>query len=166
MGSAPAASSPVREGLVAVAALSGHTEKRMDDLPDIFLRHLQRRLGDVASQLTRVRFSSFQLQGTWVPAINAYRCHEGFVICVELAGVDRAHLDLRVEPRRVLIRGRRHSPEPDDRAGAAVQILALEIDDGPFEREIALPVDIEPDEVQAEQRNGLLWIYLPSPSTE
>jgi HSP20 family molecular chaperone IbpA len=37
----------------------------------------------------------------------------------------------------------------------------MEIDYGPFEREIAFPVDVEIDKAHAEQRNGLLWISLP-----
>jgi len=39
--------------------------------------------------------------------------------------------------------------------------LAMEIDHGPFQREIILPVEVDPNRVIAEQRNGLLWIYLP-----
>ena len=132
----------------------------MDDIPNIFLRRLEGRLGNIAYQLTRVRLSSSAWQGGWSPAINAYRCRDGFVICVDLAGVDRSHVNLSVEPRRVWIRGRRLPPEPADAEGPPLQVLALEIDHGPFEREVALPEEVEPNEVQAEQRNGLLWIYL------
>jgi HSP20 family molecular chaperone IbpA len=60
-----------------------------------------------------------------------------------------------------LIRGVRRAPEPEECDGPPMQILALEIDHGPFEREIALNFDLQPDQVRAEQRNGLLWIYLP-----
>jgi HSP20 family molecular chaperone IbpA len=37
----------------------------------------------------------------------------------------------------------------------------MEIDYGPFEREVLLPSDVAPERVTAEQRNGLLWVYLP-----
>jgi HSP20 family molecular chaperone IbpA len=37
----------------------------------------------------------------------------------------------------------------------------MEIDQGAFEREIVLPVEVEPEQVRAEQREGLLWIWLP-----
>ncbi len=42
-------------------------------------------------------------------------------------------------------------------------MLALEIDYGPFEREVILPADVEVDveQAHAEQENGLLWISLP-----
>jgi HSP20 family protein len=133
----------------------------MDDMPNIFLGRLEGRLSNIAYELTRIGLSWARWQGSWSPAINAYRCREGFVICVDLAGVDRSHIDLSVEPRRVSIRGRRLPPEPLETEGPPLQVLALEIDHGPFEREIVLLEEIEPNEVQAEQRNGLLWIHLP-----
>jgi HSP20 family molecular chaperone IbpA len=60
-----------------------------------------------------------------------------------------------------LIRGQRQPPEPAQTDGPLMQILALEIDHGPFDREVVLPSEVEPERVQAEQRNGMLWIYLP-----
>jgi HSP20 family molecular chaperone IbpA len=40
-------------------------------------------------------------------------------------------------------------------------LLALEIDYGPFEREVHLPTEIDVEQASAEQQNGLLWIHLP-----
>jgi len=71
-----------------------------------------------------------------------------------------------VDERRVNLSGRRRLPSPTETGGRLLQILALEIDDGAFEREIVLPADIVPDAVQAEQRNGLLWITLPLRSSD
>lgn len=106
--------------------------------------------------------SSIQLwhgaQHLWQPPINAYRSAAAVRICVDLAGVDKSLIDLTVEPRRVIIRGARETPEPDEQT---TQILALEIDYGPFEREVHLPVDVDVECARAEQENGLLWIYLP-----
>ena len=49
-------------------------------------------------------------------------------------------------------------PEPTDHA---VQMLALEIDYGSFEREFELPAEVDVKQSRAEQENGLLWIHLP-----
>jgi HSP20 family molecular chaperone IbpA len=97
----------------------------------------------------------------WQPAINAFPCESGVRICVDLAGVDRSVIDLTVELQRVIVRGEREAPEPTDDERRAVQMLALEIDCGPFEREVALPAPVDVASATAEQRNGLLWIYLP-----
>ena len=124
------------------------------------MRWLHGALQDVTYELSRSQFSRFAPQA-WEPAINAYRCEKCIRICVDLAGVDRSLIDLTVEPRRVVIRGARELPEPTHDEGHTVQLLAMEIDYGPFEREITFPADVEIDEAHAEQRNGLLWIWLP-----
>jgi len=74
--------------------------------------------------------------------------------------VDRRQIEVQVEPRRVRIRGHRQAPEPDHAANKPVQILLMEIDYGPFERELILPQEVDPERVTAEQQQGLLWVYL------
>jgi HSP20 family protein len=131
----------------------------MDPIRNIKLRWFHGTLHDVSHELSRSPFSRFA--HAWEPAINAYRCKTCIRICVDLAGVDRSVIDLTVEPRRVVIRGTRELPEPTHAEGHAVQLLAMEIDYGPFIREVPLPTEVEVDEAHAEQRNGLLWISLP-----
>lgn len=131
----------------------------MDPIDSIKLRWLHGALHDVTYELTRSQFQ-FGTQ-SWEPAINAYRCQKCILICVDLAGVERSQIDLMVEPQRVLIRGARELPEPTLAEGRAVRLLAMEIDYGPFEREVALPAEVEINQASAEQRNGLLWISLP-----
>ena len=131
----------------------------MDPINSIKLRWLHGALQDVTYELAR---SQFQFAPhTWEPAINAYRCEHCVRICIDLAGIERSQIDLTVEPRRVVIRGARELPEPTHDEGRAVQLLAMEIDYGPFERDVRLPVEVEIDQARAEQRNGLLWISLP-----
>ena len=132
----------------------------MDPIRNIKLRWLHGALHDITDELSRSQFSRFA-RNAWEPAINAYRCENCIRICVELAGIDRSLIDLTVEPRRVVIRGTRELPELTDDEGCALQFLAMEIDYGPFTREVPLPAEVEIDQAHAEQRNGLLWISLP-----
>src|SRR2546428_7267466 len=113
----------------------------MDPIRNIKLRWLHGALHDVTYELSRSQFSRFA--HAWEPAINAYRCETCIRICVDLAGVERSLIDLTVEPRRVVIRGRRELPEPNRAEGHTVQLLAMEIDYGPFEREVTLPAQAE-----------------------
>jgi HSP20 family protein len=132
----------------------------MDPIKNIKLRWVHGVLHDLTSELSRLQFSRF-VAHAWEPAINAYRCEESIRICVDLAGVDRALIDLTVERRRLVIRGTRELPEPTGDEGCALQLLAMEIDYGPFLREVPLPAEVEIEQAHAEQRNGLLWISLP-----
>lgn len=126
----------------------------------IRLRWFQGELHDLARELQRRNFSQYARPEGWQPAVNAYRCDDCIKVCVDLAGVDKADIDLSVEPRRLIIRGVRSAPEPKSGEPVALQILAMEIDHGPFVRELLFPVDVMPEEATAEQLNGLLWIYL------
>lgn len=127
----------------------------------IRLQRLQGQLGDVAYELTKVQFSNFRATHRWQPAINAYQCDKCLRICVDLAGVEAGEIELAVEPGRLTLRGTRSLPEPDDTDNPAMQVLAMEIDHGAFEREITLPPGVDRQRVHAEQKNGMLWVYLP-----
>jgi HSP20 family protein len=122
---------------------------------------LQREIELLAIQITRTRFIGIATSSGWQPAINAFRCDSHFIVCVELAGVDRSAIDLQVESRRLSLRGTRNVPEPACDETPANHVLAMEIDHGRFERVLDLPAEVLPEGVTAEHRNGLLWIKLP-----
>ncbi|HTG43152.1 MAG TPA: Hsp20/alpha crystallin family protein [Verrucomicrobiae bacterium] len=133
----------------------------MADKPSYRLKQLHGRLGDLVYQFTRVQFSHSPAPGVWSPPVNAYRCARGFAICADLAGVPKETIHLEIDKRKVRLQGRREIPEPKGKGEEAVQILAMEIDSGLFEREISLPADVDPQCVRAEYKDGFLWIYLP-----
>lgn len=129
--------------------------------PKFRLNQLHGRLGDLVYQFTKVQFSNSPAQETWTPAVNAYRCQQGFAICVDLAGVTKESIHVEVHQRKLRIEGRREVPEPKGKDEEPVQILAMEIDAGRFAREIVLSAEVEADAVKAEYQQGYLWIYLP-----
>jgi HSP20 family molecular chaperone IbpA len=130
----------------------------MENRRHIRLKQLHERIMAIAEQVRPSALSQFNPQ-SWRPAINAYHCGKCVRICVDLAGVDE--FEVKVQPRRLLIRGQRLAPEPIEAERKGARVLALEIDYGPFEREIALDPEVDPDRVVTEQKNGLLWIVLP-----
>ncbi len=133
----------------------------MGGISSIHLRRLHGQLGEIVYELTKVQFMQFPREETWRPAINAFRCGNHVTVCVDLAGVDKEAIQLTVEPRRLRIRGRREAMEAPDPEHKPQQVLAMEIDYGPFERTVELPADVAAEQVRAEQRNGILWVYLP-----
>ena len=139
---------------------AGDVTNPMDSSRTIRLRWLHGTVHDVTHQLARLHFSRSARHG-WRPAINAYRCEKCISICVDLAGVDRSLIDLTIEGQLLLIRGVREVPEPGGKEGRALQMIAMEIDHGAFERDVQLPEPVDVKRVRAEQKNGLLWIYLP-----
>lgn len=96
----------------------------------------------------------------WSPAVNVYRLDRHLAVCVDLAGIDRQSIDVRVEPGRLIVRGVRHAPDPR-RQQEAMRIMVMEIDHGPFCRVLDLPPEVDLNRVESHYDNGLLWVTLP-----
>lgn len=129
----------------------------MDSLRTLRFRWLYSTVTGTGHTSGSSSFSPFA-PARWEPAVNAYRCDGSIQICIDLAGVNRSEIDLKIESQRLILQGTREVPEPDD---CALQTIAMEIDYGPFLRVLALPDDVDAARTRAEQRNGFLWIHLP-----
>jgi HSP20 family protein len=133
----------------------------MDEIPSFYLKQLQSRVGGIAYQLVRLQCSVFCPAETWQPAVNVYRYGKAFHIYVELAGVPSGGVKVEIDRQRIVIRGSRQIGSSGKREETPQQILALEIDEGPFEREIVLPEAINPKATVARHQDGLLVIDAP-----
>ena len=133
----------------------------MSEFYRLRLQRLERELSALAVQVTHVQWARVAAPSHWAPTLNAYRCADHLVICVDLAGVQKEEIDLLIESRRLLLRGHRAAPEPPCAPEAPPQVLVMEIDYGPFERELTLPEEVDPERAAAEHRAGFLWISLP-----
>lgn len=114
----------------------------------------------ITASATAFSFAPFPSGTTWRPVVNAYRCADRFVVYAELAGVSRESVVVDVEPRRLIIRGKRLSPEPLLAPSQSAQLLALEIDHGDFERILDLPAEVNPPSLVTDHLDGLLRIEL------
>src|SRR5204862_2502221 len=85
----------------------------MESTHTIRLRWLHSTLAGGTHQLGTVRISRSGSHA-WRPAINAYRCKNCIRICVDLAGVDKADINLTIQDQHLSIRGVRDVPEPED----------------------------------------------------
>jgi HSP20 family protein len=93
------------------------------------------------------------------PRINVMRTEEPdeLRVVVELAGVDPGDVHIVVHERALIVSGRRHRVQPKCR----LSYHLLEIEPGPFERRIVLPVDVDPEQARATYDRGLLVVTLP-----
>ncbi|NLP05499.1 Hsp20/alpha crystallin family protein [Candidatus Fermentibacteria bacterium] len=100
------------------------------------------------------------LGAAWSPAVDLYETPDSYILYVDLPGIPRDRIEIRVQQRSVLIRGVRGDPE---RGRAADR---LEIRTGRFEREVDLPGRIDASGASAVMRDGVLRIVLPRESSE
>ncbi len=121
---------------------------------------LNRAINQLMQQMVSGQFDRLHAVGGWCPSVNVYRLERRIEVCVELAGMDREAIDVRVEPGRLTIRGVRPAPEPP-RRDEAMRILAMEIDHGPFVRVIVLPPEVDLSHVESSYDQGMLRVRLP-----
>ena len=111
-------------------------------------------------------FSEFADNQGWTPAVNIYHVGRLLHVCLDLAGIQRDKIDVRIEPGRLTVSGVREAPEPGghpsqpDTSGR-MKILTMEIDYGAFQRVIQVPTNVDLKAVHSEYRDGVLWITLP-----
>jgi HSP20 family molecular chaperone IbpA len=119
------------------------------------------KIHDIMDEMLRRDFVRFRDSGTWQPATNVYESQDAYYVCVDLAGVKEQEIDVEcADQRRITLTGTRAQPRPDNLEGS-LSIHALEIDEGPFRREIDLPEGIDVDRVEATYSRGYLWITIP-----
>src|SRR5882672_9706025 len=125
--------------------------------------------GNLASQMGKLvdqfqkGYYNFTPGENWTPNVNLYETETDYLVCVDLAGVDKDKLDLTVIDQRLKIRGARPVPtnpasDEGDLQGRRVRVHLMEIDHGGFCREVELPHNVAADQIIATHRNGLLWI--------
>ena len=78
-------------------------------------------------------------------------------VTVDLAGIEPGDVQIAVHERALVIAGRRNRPQTDSQ----LSYHLLEIEYGPFERRIGLPVDVDPTRARAVYDRGLLTLSLP-----
>ena len=91
------------------------------------------------------------------PEVDVYRTEEpsSLTVVVELPGVDPKRVQVVASPRALLIAGERTRPKD---CGHYQQ---MEIDYGPFQRQVTLAEDIDPEGATATYERGLLTVRLP-----
>jgi HSP20 family protein len=90
------------------------------------------------------------------PPINVFQQGGELLAIIELPGVDKASLQIEAKENTIRIAGKKAVSYPD---GASVH--RRERVSGEFDRTISLPVQLEPDGIKAEYRDGILALFLP-----
>ncbi len=90
------------------------------------------------------------------PPMNVFRKGDDLVIIAEIPGVKKSDLDLQVKGRTLRLTGQKTAGFPEKAAVHRRERLA-----GRFDRAVTLPVEIDPEGVKADYRDGVLALFLP-----
>jgi HSP20 family molecular chaperone IbpA len=128
--------------------------------------NISRQANKLIEQMQKAYFN-FCPSETWTPSVNLYETADSYLVCADLAGVDKEKIEVEVVGQILKLRGTRAVPAHEEAAGAGtheprrVRIHLMEIDHGGFCREVELPEDVDREHIAANYRNGMLWIELP-----
>ena len=90
------------------------------------------------------------------PPVNVFQQGDDLVAIVELPGVNKADLSIQAKENTIRIAGRKTIDYPEN-----VSLHRRERLSGVFDRTIVVPMQIDPDRIQAEYNDGLLALFIP-----
>lgn len=94
---------------------------------------------------------------TWRPLLEVYEKDDALVVCAEIAGMDEGQLEVVVDGAALSIRGVRPDRHHDERGC----FHEAHIPYGAFAADVFVPFPVDPDQTEAEYRDGFLRIVLP-----
>ena len=97
----------------------------------------------------------------WRPEVEIEETIDSFLVRAALPGVDPSEIKLRARDRDLVIQGERRPTEEEKNYR-----LRSEFDFGTFYRDVSLPDEIIPEEVEATYDQGILEVVLPKKAGE
>jgi HSP20 family protein len=94
----------------------------------------------------------------WTPAADIYETESGYLIAMDLPGIDRQALEIDVDENRLVVKGTRVLDEPKQHR--------VERPRGKFLRTFSVPASVEQVKIAAEYKDGVLQIRLPKRSEQ
>ena len=89
----------------------------------------------------------------WTPASDIYETDSGYMIAMDLPGIDREALKIDIDDNRLVVKG--------TRAVAESRASRTERPRGKFLRTYSVPGSVEQGKIAAEYKDGVLHISLP-----
>jgi HSP20 family protein len=90
------------------------------------------------------------------PPINVFQQGDNILAIVELPGVDKNDLQIQAKENTLRISGKKAANLPE-----GVSVHRRERVFGEFDRTLSLPVQLDPDGIKAEYKDGILALFLP-----
>jgi len=118
---------------------------------------LQERMNRMFEESMRSRSVEDSTTGVWSPAVDVYETADSLILKVELPEVRREDLEIRLEGGALTLRGERKINEDLKKHTC----LRRECQYGVFSRTLNLPAAVDPDRIQAQYKDGVVWIQIP-----
>ena len=89
----------------------------------------------------------------WTPASDIYETESGYLIALDLPGIDRNALEIDIDDNRLVVKGVREVNESRQHRSERPR--------GKFLRTYSVPASVDQSKIAAEYKDGVLQISLP-----
>src|SRR5215813_4853023 len=120
-----------------------------DRMNRLFEDATQRRSQDTGDEFERA---------DWTPAADIYETETGYLIAMDLPGIDREALEIDVDDNRLIVRGTRAISESKQHRSERPR--------GKFLRTFSVPGSVDQGKIGADYKDGVLQIRLPKRSEQ
>lgn len=132
----------------------------MDDLKKDFLkdvRHIQEEMDLLFDHFYKMRHSPvLTSKRLWRPPTDVYETDKEVVVLLEIAGMKQKDFSITLSDEILTVKGERNERAEPSRIGYRNK----EINFGMFERNIYLPENLDPDDINALYKEGFLEITI------
>lgn len=97
---------------------------------------------------------------SWTPALESHMSNGNIVVKADLPGIDPKEVSISVTGNQLKIEGERKQEEKKEDKDYSYQ----EVRYGKFSRMMTLPDGVDPDQVKANYKDGVLEISMPAPA--
>jgi HSP20 family protein len=94
--------------------------------------------------------------GIYRPLTDIIETDQGVSLMLEMPGVAPEDVDITLEKRVLMIRGKTRAARPEQ-----LQLAYAEYGEGDYERAFTMSEDFDPDRIEAAMSNGVLSVTLP-----
>jgi HSP20 family protein len=94
------------------------------------------------------------------PPINVFQQGDDVLAVIELPGIEKSNLQIQAKENTIRISGKKVANYPDGSVHRHERIF------GEFDRTLSLPIQLDPDRIKAEYRDGVLALLLPRAESE
>ena len=101
------------------------------------------------------RFNSSSLAGEWSPRCDIDEDETSIIVHAELPGVEAKDMEVSVHQGRLTIRGEKRTEKTEEKSGYSERFF------GSFERSLAIPANVDEDNIEAQLKDGVLQVRLP-----